>query len=129
MHYNVEVLRYTNIVYVGAYLVKTYVKNCSQLFVTFKAIFCWLAICISRVSKFHSYFDMNRNSDKIYLLGILVLPLWKFQSQLSSTYLAFLKWSINCSSHFFIHFLLYSKFYELSLWFWRFPEDQTLIYI
>ena len=48
--------RYTNIVYVGGYLVVTYIKRFISTACCFFSYICWSVKCMSWVSKFNNFF-------------------------------------------------------------------------
>ena len=132
MYYILEVSRYTNIVYIGMYLVLTEMERLFSTVCYFFSHFCWSVNYISRVSKFHNFFlDIFRNWGKVYIWGILVLPCMEsLFPTFQYFFLAFfhlvcklLNSIVNCS------FLLVSKLYELKLWFQICPEAETWIYI
>ena len=56
IHYILEVLRYTNIVYIGRYLVLTYIVRFFSTVCYFFGYICWSVNCMSWVSKFHNFF-------------------------------------------------------------------------
>ena len=76
MHYILDVSRYTNIAYIGVYLVLTYKEKLFSTVCYFFRYFCWSQYCLSRVSKFHIFLPcMLRNWGKVYTGGLLVLSL------------------------------------------------------
>ena len=51
-----EMSRYTNIVYIGRYLVLTYIERFISTVCCFFSYICWSVNCMSWVSKFNNFF-------------------------------------------------------------------------
>ena len=56
VHYILRMSRYTNIVYIGRYLVLTYIKRFISTVCCFFSYICWSVNCLSPVSKFNNFF-------------------------------------------------------------------------
>ena len=55
-YYILKMSRYTNIVYIGRYLVLTYIERFISTACCFFSYICWSAKCMSWVSKFNNFF-------------------------------------------------------------------------
>ena len=101
-HYIFEVSRYTNIVYVGKYLVPTYIMK--GLFVT--KLYLLVSKLYELVRKFHNFFLTSSETEAWFIFeGFMYCLLWKVYFQLSGTFFAFFIWSVNCSRDFFSQFV------------------------
>ena len=131
MHYILEASRYTNTVYVGFYLLSTYIERLFSTACYFLSYFCCSVNCMGQASKFQKFFpNMFWNWGKIYIWGLLLL--WFAESSVPtfSTSLGF--FHLTCKllkSLFSHHFLSLSKAQELLRWFLRCSEGKALIYI
>ena len=104
MHYILEVLRYTNIAYIGMCLVLTYAKRIYKTVCYFLSYFCWSISCMSQVSKFHNFSQTCSETGARFIFeGFQYCHLWKVKFQLSSACLAFLYFS----------FFLFLSFFKL----------------
>ena len=125
-----KVSKHTKIVYIGDYFVLTYIERFFSTVYIFLSYFCWLVNCTNWVNKFHNCFLTCSETEESFICEVFqYCHLCKVKFQLPSTFLVLSIWSVNCSSHFFSHFLFVSKFEKVSLWFWRCPETEVLIYI
>ena len=68
MHYILEVSRYTNIAYIGVYLVLTYIEMLFSAVCYFLSGFCWSVNCMRRVSKFHNFFLICSETEAMFIL-------------------------------------------------------------
>ena len=130
-----EVSRYTNIVYIGNYVVLTYIERLFSAVCYFFSYIGWSVNCMNWVSTFRNVFLMCLEIEARFIFGCFkYCPLWKVRFQLSGIFVAFFIWSVSCWRDFFSHFvgqkivwveslnhvtyfqliLLVSKFYELS---------------
>ena len=106
IHYILEVLRYTNIVYIGRYLVLTYIVRFFSTVCWIFSYICWSVNCMSWVIKFHNIFLTSSETEARFIFECFkYCPLWEVNFQLFSTFLAFFIWSVNCSKDFFSHFV------------------------
>ena len=55
-YYILKMSRYTNIVYIGRYLVLTYIERFISTVCCFFSYICWSVNCMSWVSKFNNFF-------------------------------------------------------------------------
>ena len=108
LHYNLEELKYAKVVYIGLYLILTYIERSFLIVCYFLSYFCQSVNFMSSVSKFHNFFPTCWEIEKWFIFEVFFqyCCLWKFQFQFSSSFLAFLMWSVHCSSHFLSQFLL-----------------------
>ena len=114
IHYILELSRYINIVYIGEYLILTYIEKRFSFVCFFFSYICWSVNCMSWLSKFHDYFLTCSETEARFMFeDFKCYHSWKVQFHLSSLFSAFFIWSVNCSSHLFSLFLLISK---LILW-------------
>ena len=101
-HYIFEVSRYTNIVYIGKYLVPTYIMK--GLFVT--KLYLLVSKLYELVRKFHNFFLTSSETEAWFIFEVFMYCLlWKVYFQLSGTFFAFFIWSVNCSRDFFSQFV------------------------
>ena len=108
--------RNLNIVYIGRYLVLTYIERCFSPVCCHFSYICWSANCLSWVGKFQNFFlTWMETERRIIFEGFNYCPLWKLNFQLSDTFLAFFVWALNCSRHFLVA-LTVNKLYKLNLW-------------
>ena len=72
---------------------------------------------MSQVSKLYNFFLTCLETEETLIFEIFDhCNLWKNHFQLSSTFLTFFIWSVNCWSRFFSISLLVSKLFETSIW-------------
>ena len=104
-------LNYTNMVYIlcipfgncqdtqtlfWIYLVLTYIEILDHFFICF----CWSVNCMSQVSRFHNFFLTCPDAVERFI----------FETSVST-----FRYILNCSSYFFILFLLVSNLFESSI--------------
>ena len=71
------------------------------------------------------FLTFSETEAKFIFEGFWYCHLRKVQFQRFTAFLTFLVWSVNCSSHAFIHSLLVSKLYELGLWTIKYIWDMS----
>ena len=102
VHYILRMSRYTNIVYIGRYLVLTYIERFISTVSCFFSYICWSVDCMKSISKFNNFFLTCRETEARFLFEDFNFVLYgKFR--LSNTFFAFFIWSVNCSRHFLSH--------------------------
>ena len=98
IHYILKVSRYTNAVYIGVYLVMSYIEIFTLTVCYFLSCFCKSVNCI--VTKFHRFFTRYSETETKFIFdGFQYCHLWKVHFQLSSTFSAFLVtfcWLVSC---------------------------------
>ena len=116
MHYILEVSRYTNIVYIGVYLVPTYTERLFSTVCYFLSYFCrsfYFRLFLSQVSKFHNFFLTCSESET--RCGFLVFSLMECSIPSFQYFFSFFHVVCKLLKSLFSHFLLVSKLHELSL--------------
>ena len=109
--------RYTNIVYIGRYLVLTYIERFISTVCCFFSYICWSVNCMSWVSKFNNFFLTCTETEARFIFeGFNIALYGKFISNSPILSFLFFIWSVNCSRGFFRATLSVSKLYELSFW-------------
>ena len=104
--YILEVSRYINIINIGRCFVLTYIERLFSTVCCFFSYISWSVNCNSWVSKLHHPFvGCLETKTRFIFEGFKYFPLWEVHFQLSSTFLAFLIWSVNYSSYFCGSFL------------------------
>ena len=120
MHYIMKVSRFTNIVHIAVYLLLTCIENFFSTIYYLFSNFWWSVNCMSQVSKSHNVFPTCSETEARLIFKTYI------QFQLSSTFLAFFIWSVNCSSHFLANFCravsCKSRVFEFCNIFRRCPE-------
>ena len=121
-YYILKMSRYTNIVYIGRYLVLTYIERFATTVCCFFSYICWSVNCMSWVSKFNNFFLTCTETEARFIFqGFNVWHVRKLRQDLyfralmlsfmESSFLTprysffFLFWSINCLRDFFSHFV------------------------
>ena len=113
--------RYTNVVYIGLYLVLTYRERLFSTVWNFLNCFSLSLNCMCRVSKFQKRFCDILGNWELYLRVFSFVIYGKFNSNFS-VFISF--FHVICLGHFLSRFfLLVSKLYELSPWFRIFPKS------
>ena len=113
--------RYTNVVYIGLYLVLTYRERLFSTVWNFLNCFCLSLNCMSRASKFQKRFCDMLGNWELYLRVFSFAIYGKFNSNFPVFFSFF---HVICLGHFLSRFfLLVSKLYELSPWFRIFPKS------
>ena len=95
MHYILKVSRFTNIVYIGKYLVLTYTE---RLFSTVAAFIAILLVSkLNDLSQYSTIFFLtcSKTEARFIFEGLKYSPLWKVHFQLSGTFMIFFIWSAN----------------------------------
>ena len=91
IHYILKVLRYTNIVYIGRYLVLTYIERFFSTVWCFFSYICWSVNCISWVSKFNNFFLTCTETEARFIFeGFNIVLYGKFISDSPILFLLFL---------------------------------------
>ena len=98
--------------YIGKYLVLAYTERLSSTVCCFFSYIFWSANCMSWIKKFHLFWHAQKLRQDLYLRALIV------HFQLSSNFLTFFIWSVNCSRDFSATFSV-SKLYELSFELWK----------
>ena len=76
-----EVLRYTNIVYIGVYLVLTNIEILFSTVSYFLSYFCWSVSCLGWDSKFHKFFwHAQELRQGLYFRAFSIIIYGKFNS-------------------------------------------------
>ena len=96
-YYILKMSRYTNIVYIGRYLVLTYIKRFISTVCCFFSYICWSVNCMIWVSKFNNFFLTCREPEARFILWALI---WSF---MESSFLTL--------QYFFGFFCLLCKFF------------------
>ena len=93
-YYILKMSRYTNIVYIGRYLVLTYIERFISTVCCFFSYICWPANCMSLVSKFHSFFLTCRETETRFIFeGFNIALYGKF---ISDSVIHFLLFYLVC---------------------------------
>ena len=66
-YYILKMSRYTNIVYIGRYLVLTYIERFISTVCCFFNYICWPVNCMSWVSKFNNFFLTCRETEARFI--------------------------------------------------------------
>ena len=78
-YYILKMSRYTNIVYIGRYLVLRYKERFISTFFWFFSYICWSVNCISWVSKFNNFFLTCRETEARFIFeGFNIVLYGKF---------------------------------------------------
>ena len=106
---NLNVSRCTNIVYIGRYLILTYIEKKFLIACSFFEYICWSVNCMNWVTKLNNFFLTCAATEAGFIFNSFkYCPLWKVHFQYSYTFFSFFIWSVNCSRTFSAK--------ELSLW-------------
>ena len=108
--------RYTNIVYIGRYLVLTYKERFISTVCCFFSYICWSVNCMSWVRKFNNFFLTCTETEARFIFeGFNIVLYGKFISDSLILFSLFLSglWIVQET---FSATLSVSKLYELSLW-------------
>ena len=108
-YYILKMSRYTNIVYIGRYLVLTYIERFFSTVCCFFSYICWSVNCMSWVSKFSNFFWHIRKLRQDLYSRALILSFMENSFLMPRYFFCFFIWFVNCLRYFFSH-------YELSLW-------------
>ena len=104
--------RYRNIVYIGRYLVLTYIERFISIVCCFFSYICWSVNCMSWVSKFNNFFlTCTENKARFIFEGFNILRYGKFISESLIIFLIFLSGLL-----YFSVTLSVNKLYKWSLW-------------
>ena len=91
IHYILKMSRYTNIVYIGRYLVLTYIERFISTVCCFFSYICWSINCTSWVSKFNNFFLTCRETEARFIFESFNIVLYgKFISHSLIHFLLFL---------------------------------------
>ena len=91
VHYILRMSRYTNIVYIGRYLVLTYIERFISTVCCFFNFICWSVNSMSRVSKFNNFFLTFTETEARFIFeGLNIVLYGKFISDSLILYLLFL---------------------------------------
>ena len=111
--------RYTNIVYIGRYLVLTYIERFISTVCCFFSYICWSVNCMSWVSKFNNFFLTCRETEARFIFeGFNIVLYGKFISDfwiMAHT----LEMSRNVSINLYLRpcgIAIYGKFYLYCLY-------------
>ena len=89
-YYILKMSRYTNIVYIGRYLVLTYIERFISTVCCFFSYICWSVNCMSWVSKFNNFFLTCRETEARFIFeGFNIVLYGKFISDSPILFLFF----------------------------------------
>ena len=89
-YYILKMPRYTNIVYIGRYLVLTYIERFISTVCCFFSCICWSVNCMSWVSKFNnSFLTCTETEAKFMFEGFNIVLYGKFISNSPTLFLFF----------------------------------------
>ena len=116
IHYILKMLRYTNIVYIGRYLVLTYIEIFISTVCCSFSYICWPVNCMSWVSKFNNFFLICTETEAKFIFeGLYIVLYGNFICDFPILFSLFFIWSVNCLRDFFNHFVSQSILWVGSL--------------
>ena len=92
-HYILKFSRYTNIVYIGMYLVLTYIERFISTVCCFFSYTAWSVYCMSWVSKFNNFLTCRETDGRFIFEGFNIVLYGKFKELFQP-----LCQSVNCIS-------------------------------
>ena len=106
IHYILKVSRHTDIVYIGRYLVLTFIERFFSTVCCFFSYICWSVNCMSWASRFHNFFLTCAETEARFIFEDFNIVLYgKFISNSLILFFIFFTWSLNGSRKFFSHFV------------------------
>ena len=105
-YYILKMSRYTNIFYIGRYLVLTYIERFISTVFCFFSYICSSVNCMSLVSKLNNFFLTCTETDARFIFeGFNIVLYGKFISDSPILLLLFFIRSVNCLRDFFSLFV------------------------
>ena len=105
-YYILKMSRYTNIFYIGRYLVLTYIERFISTVCCLFSYICWSVNCMSWISKFNNLFlTFTETKARFIFEGFNIVHYRKFISVSLILFLILFIWSVNCLRDFFSHFV------------------------
>ena len=115
-HYILKMSKYTNIVYIGRYLVLTYIEIFISTVCYIFSLICWSVNCMGWVVNSTIFFwNARKLRQDLYWRALILCNLWKVHFWHSDTFFAFLS-SLKIVQETFSATVSVSKLYGLSLW-------------
>ena len=105
IHYILKMSRYANIVFLGSYLVPTYIERFIWTVCCFFSYICWSVNCMSSVSKFNNFFLTCMETEQDLYLRALILSFMENLFVTLQYFFRFFIWSVDCSRDFFSEFV------------------------